>query len=839
MGKNLAQMAEACMNDCYYMRSFLHQIIFSVFFLTAIPAALTAQFITIGNGTGSTTSQPISTFYNYSASEMIYLASEMGTTANITSIAFDKASGNSTQEVNDVFIYMKMTTATDYGTGVTPFTTSLSGYTLVWSGNFPNAGTGWQTVTLNAPFQYNDLSKNLAVFVVNNSGAGIASGRPQYRYTTTSPVKHNGNFGTLMNSVPWTPAGEFTPVWERANVRFNTTPVTGCINPSNLAANNITANSADISWTGFSGNSPNGYDWEIRVSGDGGSGSTGLFVFGNTSGAISNATASGLTAGTNYKLYVRAKCTGSLTSTWTGPYDFTTACDIQTIPFSEGFNSNIRPSCWRQDYVAGPFSTDFTYPPTGTTPTATAFEGSNFLLFSSHTIAAGTKMRMVSPALKTQGVNSVDVEFEFFHSEELPNYPDSLLIQYSLDGTNWIEVPGGSVVRQNDIPGWSHKTITLPQGAANQPKIYVGFLFVSGFGYNCYVDDVQIKATGISCVAPSNIVVSNITAQAATISWTAPAIPPVNGYEWKIVAVNAGVNGTAILSGTTNSSPVAVSGLPGESQTYSVYVRSLCETTNSNWTAVVDFSTPCGSFTLPFKQDFSGYASQFPPNCWTSSDAKFIKASDASGFNNGHGSVVFNNYLAAHGNYDLELPITEPTTEGYKLIFNYAYAPYAPGDYADGLIIYYSTDAGSTYNELQNYNGGQSGSLVTGFKTAFSFLPRITEWGIKYIPLPVGTNRIKFTDVCKGGNNLYIDQVEIKIPENNIVIYPNPAKKYVMIKGVDMANATMIIRDITGRTVKMEKGKYVVDVSALSTGIYVATIYTEGTRFTQKIIVTH
>ncbi len=789
--------------------------------------------ITIGNGTGSTTSQPIGTFYSYSASEMIYLSSEMGTTMNITTLAFDKASGTSTQEINDVKIYMKKTTLANYGTGVVKFNTSLDGYTLVWAGNFPNSGTGWQQVTLNTPFQYDDLTKNLAVLVLNNSGAAIASGRPQYRYTTTSPAKENGNFGDLNTVAPWTPADQLTPVWERANVRFGSTPLASCINPSALSAGNITTTSATVSWTGFPANSPNGFDWEVRTTGAGGSGTAGLITNGSTAGSISTANVTGLSAGVNYKLYVRAKCTSG-TSPWTGPYDFTTLCETYPLPFTEGFNSNIRPSCWSQNFVAGPLSIDFTYPPTGTTPSANAFEGSNMLLFSSNTIAANTQMRLVSPALNTSGVNSVDVEFEWFHSQELPNYPDKLSLQYSLDGTIWLAVPDGTIDRWSNTVGWSHKTITLPAGAANKAKVYVGLLFISGFGYNCYVDNIQIKKSGITCREPMNVSVADITERAVKISWTAPPIAPANGYEWKIVNAGAGSGGTAVKSGLTANTTVTVSDLPSASHSYSIFVRSVCDDANSVWTSPADFTTACAVFDLPFKEDFKNNTVSFPPPCWAISNTQFIKPSDISAYNAGTGSLLFYNFAATHGNYEVVLPVTQPVTDGYYLLFNYAHAGYSLGDYSDGLTVAYSTNGGSSYTTLQSYT---SAILSTAAAVAQPYSPRAASWNKAAIALPAGTNRVKLTDVCNGGNNIFIDNIEIKIPEKRVSIYPNPASSFVVVDGVDMSAASLVVRDVLGRKLITVKGRNAIDISALPAAVYLVTIYAGSETFTQKLVV--
>jgi hypothetical protein len=199
--------------------------------------------------------------------------------------------------------------------------------------------------------------------------------------------------------------------------------------------------------------------------------------------------------------------------------------------------------------------------------------------------------------------------------------------------------------------------------------------------------------------------------------------------------------------------------------------------------------------------------------------------------------LLFNNFLAAHGSYDITLPVTAATTAGYQLLFNYAYAAYALGDYQDGLIIYYSTDGGLTYTQLVSYTGGKDGSLTTARERSYFFIPNSGEWGIKYVSLPAGTNRIKFTNVCNGGNNLFIDNVEIKIPGDKITLSPNPANNFIIVRGIDMTDATLIVRDISGRTVMSVKGRSVIDISRLPSAIYAVSVYSASGRFTQKLVV--
>lgn len=134
-------------------------------------------------GTGQTNqTYPIDRYYNYSANESIYLASEIGLAGMIKSYALYKASGNDTNLINDVSIYMKHTNLSTLSTG----NYSLDGYTLVYSGNYPNtATTGWMEVNLSPMFDYDGL-QNLSILVVKGHQQYINSGYPFWLSSSTA-----------------------------------------------------------------------------------------------------------------------------------------------------------------------------------------------------------------------------------------------------------------------------------------------------------------------------------------------------------------------------------------------------------------------------------------------------------------------------------------------------------------------------------------------------------------------------------------------------------------------------------------------------------------------------
>ncbi|MEZ0005080.1 hypothetical protein ABH942_000423 [Flavobacterium sp. 28YEA47A] len=195
-----------------------------MFALTGMQAQIT---ITLGNGTSSGTSSPVASWYNSSANESIYTGTEIGSTGTITKISYQKASGSSTTEPS-IKVYMKLTETAAAGTvAYTIGSMNFSNYTLVYDGNLPNSSTsGAMEITLQTPFAFSNLSRNLSVLVIGSTC--IESGRPQYRFTTT-PSKMSagftdGSIGCEGNN-SWTPDSSMSPVWERPNLILTVTPL--------------------------------------------------------------------------------------------------------------------------------------------------------------------------------------------------------------------------------------------------------------------------------------------------------------------------------------------------------------------------------------------------------------------------------------------------------------------------------------------------------------------------------------------------------------------------------------------------------------------------------------
>lgn len=119
-----------------------------------------------------------------------------------------------------------------------------------------------------------------------------------------------------------------------------------CAAPTAVVVSGITSTTADVSWT--ENGTASEWDIEYVVAGVSPTGTP------TVAGVIVNPVpVNGLNASTTYDFYVRAICSLTESSTWSGPYSFTTLCaPISTLPWNENFDNmatvsgDLFPPCW-------------------------------------------------------------------------------------------------------------------------------------------------------------------------------------------------------------------------------------------------------------------------------------------------------------------------------------------------------------------------------------------------------------------------------------------------------------------------------------------------------------
>ena len=131
--------------------------------------------ITIGNGSGISKYIPAYPRYYYSLSQQIYTPAETGEAGTIIAVAFKVANEESSARNMDIYLSH---TSTDSFADKSDWIAQGTSY-RVFSGIVDFAASGWTTITLDTPFEY-DGTSNLLLTVDDNSGIDSTPSSPTF-----------------------------------------------------------------------------------------------------------------------------------------------------------------------------------------------------------------------------------------------------------------------------------------------------------------------------------------------------------------------------------------------------------------------------------------------------------------------------------------------------------------------------------------------------------------------------------------------------------------------------------------------------------------------------------
>ncbi len=124
---------------------------------------------------------------------------------------------------------------------------------------------------------------------------------------------------------------------EIVDFSLNVVPAPTCYPPTNLAIGNITANTAELTFTAPVQGSPVSYEYYLSTGSAPPIAAT--VPTGNSTG-VSVALAQ-LQSATNYYVWVRSICGGTDKSSWSSALAFTTTCGVFTLPYSQNFENVV------------------------------------------------------------------------------------------------------------------------------------------------------------------------------------------------------------------------------------------------------------------------------------------------------------------------------------------------------------------------------------------------------------------------------------------------------------------------------------------------------------------
>jgi len=124
-------------------------------------------------------------------------------------------------------------------------------------------------------------------------------------------------------------------------------------------------------------------------------------------------------------------------------------------------------------------------------PTAYPYEGTHFVKFNSFNCQSDAVVRLEGPSFSTLVYSNIYVNFAWYESTGYDTRPDRVTVQWSVNGGTWNDATTYQRYNAN-TNAWMPKSCALPVGADRQSTLYIGFLFESEYGYNCYLDDMKV-----------------------------------------------------------------------------------------------------------------------------------------------------------------------------------------------------------------------------------------------------------------------------------------------------------------------------------------------------------
>ena len=568
-----------------------------------------ADVVEIGDGgTTNNTYLPGYNYYNYSLSQQIYTAEEIGMAGTINSIAFKNTGTEKTRTYN---VYMLLTDKEAFASGTD--WVAMSSDDLVYSGELTFAVGEWTTIEFETPFAY-DGTSNLLVGVADVTGGysnsphmaclvfdATSQAIRAYRDGSAYDIAAPGVSGTVMN------------VKNQIQLDITASGAPVCYKPT-LAVSEITHNQATLTVDGGSGT----YNVQYKEA----SATTWTNVASNSTNTTF--TLSGLTPLTTYDVQAQSVCEGGATSDW------------KTANFNTTAEAELVGDAWSDDFEGATCGWELVNNATGNNwAWGTAVNnGGTHALYVSNDGGTSNAYTNNSAAMvyATKLLNFTEGKYEFAYNwmangESTYDYLRVALVPASVTltagttlpsgfgtsslPTGWIALDGGS--KLNLVTAWQNQSVAVNVPAGNY-YLVMAWRDDTSSGTNppAAVDNVSI--TRVACAYEvEGLAIDNVTTNSATLTWTAG-----EAEQWQVAFADNGNfdNATeAIVSAATYN----MTGLQPSTRYYA-RVRAYCGGEDfGSWSNVIEVLTDCAIIpAVGYTENFDSYtaAAGVLPICW-------------------------------------------------------------------------------------------------------------------------------------------------------------------------------------------------------------------------------
>lgn len=662
--------------------------------------------ISIGTGTSTTSYLPSYSFYSYSYTQQVFLASELGGENTFHTIAFD-CSALASNPTRSYQFYLMHTTETGASTGWLPADSAK----LVYTGNI-TWQVGWNTISLDTMFHYDGV-RNLALLVLDNTGSYV-SGTTFRAHASTTTSRYVYQDAAAYNPMNMTSTGSTTT--NRGNIIFGGTcdSLVECVPPM-VVVGDVTPHTARINWA--PGYQETNWDLEYRLESD--SVWTSVVLQANNTYEFTN-----LLASNDYRVRMRSICSDS-TSNYT-QVSFHTGCDyLDTLPFAENFDAytstgtSVFPDCWTRLH---------------TSTTAYPYISSSYSVSGSKSLYlynGGTSYYAIGllPRFSDNvAMDSLVVSFNSY-TTSLNGIMEVGVMEDPTDASTFTSL---ATIRPVVASQWENQEVVTRSYHGNGH--YVAFRLPMGTSVSFYLDDINVEYLP-ECMHVTQLSATEVDSASARIVWT----PGRDEVDWELIVIPTPTDSvdfdTCVVFYSTENSYFVDMLTPMTD--YTAYVRANCGSSYSEWQSV-HFQTTQTPLIAPFVCTFEDPAEHWLFANGTSTNKWYIDTAASNGGSRGlyisDDNGVSNHYTSTScyvwAYRDIYLPANP---SGYDLSFDWRCAGEGSYDYLVAYIGNPSTPTAGT--SLVTPPGVEEVAsrlnLSTTFQTYTYSLPGRTTSGIQ------------------------------------------------------------------------------------------------------------
>lgn len=394
--------------------------------------------------------------------------------------------------------------------------------------------------------------------------------------------------------------------------------IPSCPAPSNLAASAITTTTVDLIWT----EEGTATEWEVIY----GIGISYPFNEGTISTVIDmdgmpGITIPGLRHSSIYTFYVKAVCDIQEESFLAGPFRVHTECSLAAVPWSENFDNgtlgNIVTNdflCWSQEYETTP-ALDWKL--VNSNEDGSILPRSGSLMAELRNEEYGETTKLITPSLDLSALNAPQLTF-FFANANWGSDLDELRVYYkrSASDANWTLIPDAEYTTAHT--DWEEVILLLPN-AIGATDYVIAFEGTANYSRGINLDNISVEEVP-TCLRPSALTVTEISDNAAKVSWTPEGLGTSWIVSWGAPGYTPG-GANELGTGSSTNTFYQLTGLDPNTN-YHIYVKSFCGVGDESlWRGPLSLRTICENTaaTIPFLESFeTGFQNQLViDGCWS------------------------------------------------------------------------------------------------------------------------------------------------------------------------------------------------------------------------------